>query len=354
MTQSSAIDKTVFGHLPDGRVAHVFQLTNRAGMTATISNFGGVITRLTAPDREGLFADVVLGFDELAPYVNASPYFGALIGRYANRLCCGRFSLDGCSHQVSVNDGVNHLHGGHKGFDKVLWQADTARDGDDLVLKLSYLSVAGEEGYPGNLQVAVSYRLTPTNSLITEFMATADAPTPVNMTQHSYFNLAGCGDILQHQLQLHASQLTPVSEGLIPTGDVVRVEASPFDFRHFTAIGARINNPHEQLQLAGGYDHNFVLDKPSPGAFALAASVREPVSGRQLRVATSEPALQFYSGNFLDGSLFGKGRRYNVRSGFCLEPQHYPDSPNQAHFPSTILRPGERYNSKTSFEFSTF
>ncbi len=353
MVEQLPVTQQSFGQLRDGRPARLFTLTNARGLQVSISDFGGVITQIMTPDKHGKFADIVLGFDSVEPYETVSPYFGALIGRFGNRIAKGRFSLDGKVYQLAQNDGDNHLHGGVKGFDKVLWQGEATTEQGDPVLRLHYVSADGEEGYPGRLEVDVLYRLTDDNRLITEFSAITDAPTPVNLTQHSYFNLAGGGDVLQHEMQINASQMTPVTEGLIPRGELAPTASTPFDFIHPRPIGQRIDEPDEQLQLAGGYDHNFVLDKRVKDAYETAAVVREPASGRQLTVATTEPAIQFYSGNFLDGSLSGKGRTFSFRSGFCLEPQHYPDAPNRPEFPCTIVRPGETFLSKMSFAFDT-
>ncbi len=349
MTQ---ISTSPFGTLSSGECATLYTLVNANGMKVCISDFGGVITQLWVPDKNGDLTDVVLGFDNVSAYETQSPYFGALIGRFGNRIAEGRFELDGQIFQLPCNDGHNHLHGGHMGFDKVLWQAEAGTEGSDVLLILKRLSPDGEQGYPGNCEVAVTYRLTDTNILYTEFSASTDAPTLVNLTQHSYFNLAGGSDVLAHQLYLNAYYYTPVREGLIPTGEVASVVGTAFDFGQVHAIGESIDQDDPQLVLAGGYDHNFVLNKTREGAFELAAKVIEPESGRCLIVKTTEPAVQFYSGNFLDGSLSGKGQNYLHRSGFCIEPQHYPDAPNHPQFPSVVLRPGEQYRSKMSFEFS--
>jgi aldose 1-epimerase len=331
------ISRTPFGRLPDGREAGLFTLTNANGMVATISDFGGVITSLLAPGRDGTPANVVLGFDTLAPYLQDRSYFGALIGRYGNRIARGQFTLDGAHYQLDVNNGANHLHGGARGFDKVLWDARI----DDDKLVLHYVSVDGEQGYPGTLDVTVDYALLDTNELVMRVRATTDRATPVNITQHSYFNLAGEGDILGHELTLHADAFTPIDEGLIPLGTRVPVAGTPFDFRGGRPIGERIALPDRQLRNGSGYDHNFVLNQP------LAARVSDPVSGRVLELTTSEPGLQFYSGNFLDGS-----GGFAYRGGLCLEPQHFPDAPNQPGFPSTILRPGAEYATASRWRFS--
>ncbi len=347
-----SITKSAFGSLPDGRSAALYTLTNARGLIVKISDFGGIITQIHAPDRAGRLADIVLGFDTVAPYAGDSPYFGALIGRYGNRLCDGRFCIDGRQFQLAVNNGKNHLHGGERGYHKVLWTALPFEEADSVGLTLMYRSVDGAEGYPGNLDVTVVYQLNNDNELVVAFDAVTDQPTPVNLTQHSYFNLAGGGDILSHQLMLNAPRFTPIDASSIPTGVLQDVAGTPFDFRTPQAIGARIEQDDAQLRNGSGYDHNFVLDQPRPGAAVLAARVREPQSGRVLELFTEEPGVQFYSGNFLDGSLSGKGRQYGFRSGFCLEPQHFPDSPNQSAFPNTILRPGQEYATVSTYKFS--
>ncbi|MDL2356722.1 MAG: galactose mutarotase [Pseudomonadota bacterium] len=333
--------------MPDGAPVSLFTLTNTHGMTAKIIDFGAIITELHVAGRDGTTADVVLGFDTLAPNLADNPFFGALVGRYGNRIAGGRFELDGTSHQLDINAGAHHLHGGARGFYKVKWTAQPDADG----LTLHYRSVDGEQGYPGNLDVTVRYELTDDNELVMLCSAVTDRATPVNLTQHSYFNLAGAGDILAHELMIRADTFTPVDAGLIPTGALAPVAGTPFDFRSARPIGERIGVPDQQLRNGAGYDHNFVLDK-LPSRMGLAARVREPHSGRVLELYTEEPGVQFYSGNFLDGSLAGKGRSNAYRSGFCLEPQHFPDSPNQPTFPTTILRPGERYMTESRFRFS--
>ena len=336
-----------FGQMPDGADVSQFTLTNGHGMVAKVIDFGAIITALQVPGRNGTTADVVLGFDALDPYLADNPYFGALIGRYGNRIAGGRFALDGGTFQLDLNDGANHLHGGSGGFHRVKWHAQPDIEG----LTLTYRSVDGEQGYPGNLDVTVRYELTDDNELVMTCSALTDRATPINLTQHSYFNLAGAGDILAHELMLRADLFTPVDCALIPTGALAAVPGTPFDFRSPRPIGERIGEADEQLRHGAGYDHNFVLDK-LPGRMGLAARVRDPGSGRVLELFTEEPGVQFYSGNFLDGSLAGKGRAYTHRSGFCLEPQHFPDSPNQPTFPTTILRPGERYMTESRFKFS--
>jgi aldose 1-epimerase len=345
---TAGITKAPFGRLPSGEEVHLYTLTNARGMVVRIMEFGGVITEIHVPDRDGVLADVVLGFDGLEPYRTVSPYFGALIGRYGNRIARGRFELDGRTVQLTSNDGANHLHGGAPGFDKALWRARV----DAEALSLTCHSPDGEQGYPGNLDAAVSYRLTDDNELVVRFQAVADRPTPVNLTQHSYFNLAGGGDILGHELTIAADAFVPIDGEAIPLGGTALVTGTPFDFRAPRPIGERIGFPDKQLRHGLGYDHCYVLNKSAPKAMTRAAHVREPVSGRVLELFTQEPGLQFYSGNFLDGALSGKGQAWVRRSGFCLEPQHYPDAPNQPDFPSTILRPGEVYETESRFRFS--
>jgi aldose 1-epimerase len=343
-------DKVVqapFGQMPDGTPVSLYTLTNANGMVAKITDYGGIITELHAPDRDGMLADVVLGFETLDPYFGEHPYFGALIGRYANRIARGRFELDGQDYQLDVNDGIHHLHGGRMGFHRVKWQSLADAEG----LTLTYRSADGEMGYPGNLDVTVRYELTDDNELVLRCQAVADRATPVNLTQHSYFNLAGGGDILSHELMIRADTFTPVDSTLIPTGALAPVAGTPLDFRSPRPIGEQIGQPDQQLRHGAGYDHNFVLDK-LPGRMALAARAHDPLSGRILELFTEQPGVQFYSGNFLDGSLAGKGRVYRHRTGFCLEPQHFPDSPNQPTFPNTILRPGEQYTTESRFRFS--
>jgi aldose 1-epimerase len=338
------ITQAPFGRLPDGREARLFTLRNAGGMVVTITDFGGIVTSLHVPDRDGAPANVVLGFDTLAPYLSKSPYFGALIGRYGNRIARGQFTLDGKQVQLAVNNGPNHLHGGACGFDKVLWDARI----DGSVLVLHYSSPDGEQGYPGTLDTTVEYELLASNELVLRVRATTDQATPVNITQHSYFNLAGQGDILAHDLVLCADAFTPIDSDLIPLGTRVPVAGTPFDFRGARPIGERVGMPDKQLRNGSGYDHNFVLNGATPGSLHLAARVSEPVSGRVLELFTREPGVQFYSGNFLDGS-----QGFAHRSGFCLEPQHFPDSPNQPSFPRTILRPGEQYGTESRWRFST-
>jgi aldose 1-epimerase len=342
-----------FGKLKDGSLVRIYTLTNQSGVEARITTYGGRLVSLKTPDRKGAMGDVILGFDSVAGYVdNAGPFFGALIGRYGNRIGDAKFSFNGVEYRVDKNDGANSLHGGAQGFDKKIW---TAKELPDRGLELTYLSKDGEEGYPGNLKATVTYHLTDANELKIDYLATTDKATVVNLTNHTYFNLrgAGDGDILGHVMLLNADRFTPVDSGLIPTGELRSVAGSPFDFRNATAIGARIGQNDEQLKLGKGYDHNWVLNRTGAG-LSLAARVEEPTSGRVLEVTTSEPGIQFYTGNFLDGSARGKGgKTYGLRSGFCLETQHFPDSPNKPKFPSTTLKPGDQYRSSTVFKFST-
>jgi aldose 1-epimerase len=340
-----------------GKPIESVTLTNANGIQLTAISYGGIITSLKLPSAKGGTADVVLGFDNAADYTKepTPPYFGAIIGRYGNRIAKGRFTLDGKTYTLATNDGPNHLHGGKRGFDKVMWNIGTRQVGDGSAsASFTRTSPDGEEGYPGNLNVRVTYTLTDKNELIIEYRATTDKATPVNLTQHSYFNLAGegSGDILGHELMIDADRYTPVDSTLIPTGELAPVQGTPFDFRKPTAIGARINENNEQLKNGKGYDHNWVLNRKGPG-LQLAARVHDPKSGRTMEISTTEPGLQFYSGNFLDGTIKGKGGHvYQHRGALCLETQHFPDSPNKPNFPSTILRPGQTYDSKTVFRFS--
>lgn len=351
-----------FGQTPDGQTARLFTLENARGFRADITDFGGAVVRLFAPDRHGRLDDVVLGFDSVEGYAAHRSFLGALVGRYGNRIAHGRFTLDGVTYALATNNtpaGIPcHLHGGRRGFDVVTWEATPENTPGGRALRLRYRSRDGEEGYPGNLEVEVVYTVTDDNALRIDYTATTDRATPVALTNHSYFNLAGdgSGEILGHALTLHASHYTPVNAGLIPTGEIATVADTPFDFRSPHTIGERIERSHEQLRHGSGYDHNFVIDGSSAtGTSRLqpAATVFEPKSGRILEVLTTEPGLQFYSGNFLDGSFTGKnGHRYARRCGFCLETQHFPDSPNQPRFPSAILRPGQTLRSQTVFRFS--
>lgn len=340
-----------FGTAPSGAPVILYTLENAQGARATICNYGGIVTSLTMPDRNGQYGDVVLGYDNLTGYLTNSPYFGCLVGRYGNRIAKGQFTLDGKDYTLATNNYPNALHGGVKGFDKVVWQARPFLSASGPALELKYLSHDGEEGYPGNLDVTAVYTLTDRNELRLDYSATTDQATVVNLTHHSYFNLAGQGDILGHEVMLVADQFTPVDATLIPTGELRDVAGTPFDFREPTAIGARINDANQQLEFGGGYDHNWVIKKPF-GVLGLMARVHEPTTGRVLEVLSTEPGLQFYSGNFLDGTITGKGGwTYEHRNGFCMEPQHYPDSPNKPQFPSTVLRPGELYRNTIIYRF---
>lgn len=340
-----------FGVTPEGDAASLYTFSNDRGMEIAITNYGGAITSIKVPDRNGNVGDVVLGYDTLAEYVKHPRFLGALIGRHANRIALGKFSLNGVDYQLAQNNGVNHLHGG-KGFHKVVWDASAETKDDEMVLHLSHLSVDGEDNYPGNLTVNVDYRVNNQNELRIDYRATTDKDTIVNLTNHSYFNLAGTGDILNHELQIIADHFTPVSKELIPTGEIRSVEGTPMDFRVATRIGARINESYDQLGFTGGYDHNFVINGPT--GLQLAARLHDPASGRTMEVETTQPGMQFYSGNFLDGSLSGKsGVVYEKYAGLCLETQHFPDSPNHANFPTTVLRVGEVLDEVTVFRFSS-
>jgi aldose 1-epimerase len=347
------ISQRPFGCTSEGLSVTLFTLRNSQGSEATIMNYGGIVTSLKVPDKNGRMGDVVLGFDSLDGYLAEHPYFGALVGRYCNRIARGRFTLDGKPYALATNNPPNHLHGGTVGFDKRVWtvvRADVGLDGPRL--ELSYLSKDGEEGYPGNLKVTAIYTLTDEDALRLDFEATTDKNTPCNLTQHSYFNLAGRGDILSHRVQIHADAFTPVDSTLIPTGELRPVKGTPFDFRHPTAVGARIDEDDEQLKFAAGYDQNWVIRKAA-GELALAARAVEPASGRVMEVWSTQPGLQFYTSNFLDGTLTGKGGWvYQRRNALCFEPQHYPDSPNHPQFPSAILKPGQTYTHTILYKFS--
>jgi len=344
------VRQDAFGRLNDGTAIEQYTLSNGRGMEVRALTYGGIIASIMVPDRDGRAGNVVLGFDTLEAYVARNPYFGAIAGRYANRIAKASFTLDGKAHALSANEGANTLHGGKNGFDKRVWRATPL---GDSALVLEYLSPDGEEGFPGNLALGVVYTVTPEHELRIDYTATTDQATVVNLTSHSYFNLAGQGngDILGHQLTLHASKFTPVDAGLIPTGELKSVTATPFDFLKSMRIGDRIEASDEQIKLGGGYDHNWVLDSSS-GKLAEAAEVYEPTSGRVLKVSTTEPGIQFYSGNFLIGAKGKDGKPYPKRSALCLETQHYPDSPNHSAFPSTELKPGQKYHSVTVFNFS--
>lgn len=333
--------------MPDGVEVDLFTLTNDQGVEVSIITYGGAIASLKVPDRNGVFGDIVLGYETLDDYVRNPRYLGAVIGRHANRIGMGKFSLNGVDYQLPQNNGVNHLHGGFNGFDKRVWDASD----DGIVLRLIYLSTDGEECYPGNVAAEVTYKLSE-NQLSVDYRASTDADTIVNLTNHSYFNLKGEGTILDHELALNADSFTPVSRELIPTGEIRSVEATPMDFRKGKAIGSEIRKPYDQLGFTGGYDHNFVLNDYD-GSLRPAGRLYEASTGRVLEILTTQPGMQFYSGNFLDGSLVGKKRIvYHKYAGLCLEPQHFPDAPNHSNFPSTFLRPGEEYKQATIFRFS--
>ena len=347
--------KEIFGKTPDGQSVELYTLTNSAGVEAKITTFGGIVVSLKVPDRAVRFDDVVLGFDGFEQYLKGHPHLGAITGRYANRIAKGRFSLNGVEYKLAINNGENHLHGGLKAFDKVVWKAKPSMPRNGVGLELTYLSRDGEEGYPGNLSVKVVYTLTDKNELRIDYDATTDKDTVVNLTNHSYFNLAGqgTGDILGHELMINADRFTPTDAGSIPTGELRRVAGTAMDFTKMTTIGARINENEEPLVFAKGYDHNWVINGNS-GTLRLAAKVHEPTTGRVMEVLTTEPGVQFYTANFLDGTLIGKGgKAYQRRYGFCLETQHFPDSPNHPNFPSTVLRKGGRYHSTTIYRFSS-
>lgn len=354
VVSAQEITKASFGKTADGESVDIYTLKNRNGMEAKITNYGGIVVSLTAPDRNKKYADVVLGFNDLDSYLKGHPYFGAIIGRYGNRIAKGRFTLNGVEYKLAVNNGENHLHGGIKGFDKVVWTAKPMKTKAGAVLSLTYLSKDGEEGYPGNLTVKVDYTLTNRDELRIDYFAQTDKDTVTNLTHHSYFNLAGegNGDILSHQLMINANQFTPTDAGSIPTGELRNVQGTPFSFLTSTTIGARIDQDDQQLKFGGGYDHNWVVNGKA-GSLRQAATAYESTSGRVMEVWTTEPGVQFYTGNFLDGTLTGKsGKPYPKRSGFCLETQHYPDSPNKPAFPTTTLKAGKPYRSTTIYRFS--
>lgn len=342
-----------FGRTPDGQPVEVYTLRNVRGMQVRAITYGAIIQAIQVPDKSGHTGDVTLGYDSLSGYLATSPYFGAVVGRYANRIARGRFTLEGRTYRLATNNGPNHLHGGLKGYDKVVWKAQSFQRGDTVGVKFQHTSPDRDEGYPGKVRVSVTYSLTPKNELMVEYRATADRATPLNLSQHTYWNLAGegIGQILQHLLTIEADRYTPVDSTLIPTGELADVAGTPLDFRKATPIGARINQKDPQLQYGKGYDHNFVLNRSGTG-LVHAARVFDPKTGRTLDISTTEPGLQFYSGNFLDGSIRGKsGHVYGFRSALVLETQHFPDSPNQPNFPSTILRPGQEFWSQTVFAF---
>lgn len=350
------LEKQPFGKTPDGQQVFLYTLKNASGMKVTITNYGGTITTVNVMDRNKKFGDVVLGFNNVEGYTQKlnTSYFGALIGRYGNRIANGTFTLDGHQYHIPVNDGPNALHGGLHGFNSKVWEAKDVSTADEPALELHYLSPDGQEGFPGNLNVTVRYSLDAKNGLHIDYSATTDKDTVLNLTNHSYFNLAGAGSetVLNHKIMLDADRYTPINSTLIPTGKIEPVAGTPLDFRKSTVIGSRINDNNEQLKYAKGYDHNFVLN--SPGQLGtVAARVEEPSSGRVLEVFTTQPGIQFYTGNFLDGKIHGIGGAYRYRSALCLETQHFPDSPNQPNFPSTVLHPGEKFHSTTIYRFST-
>ena len=348
------VAKASFGVTSDGDPVDLFTLTNANGVQVRAITYGGIVVSLRVPDREGRLDDVVMGHDSLSGYETASPYFGAIVGRYGNRIAGGRFALDGETYHLATNGGPNHIHGGVRGFDKVVWRSKPFESDDGVGVTLSHVSPDGDEGYPGSLAVRVTYTLTDRDELIVDYFATTDRATPINLTQHSYFNLAGdgTGDVLGHELTINASHYTPVDTTMIPTGAIAPVAGTLLDFTTATPIGSRIEGNDEQLRIGSGYDHNFVIDRGGD-SLVHAARVTEPTTGRVMDVYTTEPGLQFYSGNFLDGITGKSGSVYHDRYGFCLETQHFPDSPNKPGFPSTILRPGEEYRSRTVFAFGS-
>ncbi|MBE0380318.1 aldose 1-epimerase [Pseudoalteromonas prydzensis ACAM 620] len=354
MSNSPSALLHAYGKLADQTPINQVTLTNSNGVSVDVINYGGIITRIETPDSNGNMGNIVLGLDNLEDYTNATTYFGAIIGRFGNRIANGKFSLNGTDYQLATNDGDNHLHGGVQGFDKKVWTMVPFSTENSAGVTLSLVSPDGDQGYPGELTTQVTYTLTNKNTLDMQFVAKTNKPTIINMTQHSYFNLAGKGDILDHQMQINSNAITPVDGGLIPTGELMQVAGTPFDFRNPKAIGKDINIDDEQLKLGKGYDHNFVLKNKPNHDLIEAANVYEPSSGRTLTVYTEEPAVQFYSGNFLDGSSKqASGLVHKLRSGFCLEPQHFPDAPNQPTFPSTTLLPGEVYSTRIVYEFGT-
>jgi aldose 1-epimerase len=354
-SEKPGITKAPFGTTKDGKAVDIYTLRNANGVEARIMTYGGIVVSMKVPDKKGKFDDVVLGCNTVTEYEKPLPYFGALIGRYGNRIANGKFSLNGQSYTLVTNDGPNALHGGPKGFDKVVWTAKPVDNKLGPSLEMSYISKDGEEGYPGNLTITALYTLTADNALRLEYTAVTDKDTVVNLTQHSYFNLAGegNGDILKHEVFMPAKSFTPVNSTLIPTGELRPVKGTPFDFTTSTAIGARIGQDDEQLKFGKGYDHNWVI-REQGGDLTSMALVYEPQSGRTLEVLSTEPGLQFYTGNFLDGTIVGKsGKAYAFRSAFCMEPQHFPDSPNQPKFPTTVLKVGQVYKNVIMYKFST-
>jgi len=351
--RETGVSESSFGSLPDGTSVRLFTLTNANGMEVRAISYGAILVSVKVPDRQGRIGDVVVGHDNLDGYLTKSRFFGAVVGRYGNRIANGRFVLDGQDYQLTQNNGRNHLHGGARGFDKLVWNGNAVQDTRGPSVLFSLTSPDGDEGYPGTLVTRVAYTVTDQNELVVEYGATTDKPTIVNLTQHSYFNLAGegSGTILDHLLTLNADRFTPVNDTLIPTGELAAVEGTPFDFRMAMPIGARIDVDHPQIRIGGGYDHNFVLSR-NGGGLAHAVHVADPRTGRTIDVSTTEPGLQFYTSNKLDDSFVGKdGHVYGSRSAFCLETQHFPDSPNHANFPSSVVRPGQAYQSSTVFRF---
>jgi len=349
----ATVARTSFGRLADGTEVGLYTLTNRRGMEVGLIDFGGIVTSIKVPDRAGTAVDVVLGFDSLDGYVKNPPYFGAIVGRYANRIAKAQFTLDGKTYKLAANSGPNTLHGGMKGFDKTVWQSEPFEHGNEVGVVLTHTSPDGDEGFPGTLTMRVTFTLSDANELSLDYTAITDKPTVVNLTHHDYFNLAGegSGDVLGHELLINADRYTPVDATLIPTGELANVAGTPFDFRMPTAIGARINADAVQLKRGSGYDHNFVINRDNDD-LVMAARVEEPKSGRVLEVRTTEPGVQFYSANFLKGNTGKSGHPYPNRGAFCLETQHFPDSPNHPAFPTTTLRPGEQFHSRTVYTFS--
>lgn len=342
------VRKELFGNARDGQPVDIYTLANTNGMQAKITTYGAILVSLEVPDRQGQPGEVTLGFDTLDGYLNDHPYFGAIVGRYANRIAKGKFSIDREEYTLATNNGPNHLHGGLTGFDKVVWIAEPTETADGAAVKLTYLSKDGEEGYPGNLNCSVTYTLTNNDELRIDYQAQTDKITPVNLTNHTYFNFAGNGNVFDHEITLNADYYTPVDENLIPTGQIKAVKGTPMDLTQPTTIGDGIK------KLGDGFDHNFVLNKKLESELSLAATVSEPTTGRVMQVYTTQPGIQFYTGNFLDSSVVGRGKQAcQKHSGFCLETQHFPDSPNKPDFPTVFLEPGETYQSTTIFTFST-
>jgi len=351
LTTNMFLSEKPFGQTPANEPVTLYTLKNTQGMEVHIMNYGAIITKIIVPDKNEVMEDVVLGFDNVADYIKDSPYFGAVVGRYGNRIAAGKFSLDGKNYTLAAQNNGQHLHGGLKGFDKKVWKKSAKKDGS---ITFTYVSKDGEEGFPGNLEIQVTYTLNEDNAISMDYVAKTDQATVLNICNHSYFNLAGNAkrDVLAHKIQLNAPFFIPIDKVLIPTGEIKSVAGGPFDFTSMKQIGQDINAADEQIGYGGGYDHCYAFDK-APGAFGKIARVEEPESGRVMEVFTTEPGVQFYTGNNLDGHLKGKyGAVYNKRTGFCLETQHYPDSPNKPNFPSTVLRPGETYTSKTVYQFS--